>query len=262
MLYVLLSHDADWPIQGPGKNHILARQNRFTPEVIAKVKALNYNPYYNIPEIMDIEKGFGVKSTFFFRPRYEDGTPVDCYSKIMFELWRKGWEVGLHINDTSNVNTLRAEKNIIETVLQRPVYGARAHYHRIDPANLPLLSEMGIKYDSSIIHRRDVIDTQNMGYYKVGELVEFPVTLAEVFMFAPQCMNLSEKELVPTVAKAVRQARKFGFMSLVWHDCSLKMEKGRKFPEIIQFLVEQDNLRIIRCIDAYNLVINLQTNQL
>jgi hypothetical protein len=254
LLYVFLSHDVDWPIQGPGRDHVLARKDRFSPEVIEKVVRQGYNPYFMVPELMDIEAALKVKSTFFFRPKYDDGTIVDCYGSTIREALRKGWEVGWHINDASTLETLRREKQVIERVLRQPVYGTRAHYHRIDPANLPLLEQLGIKYDASIINRRDAIDVSDMGSYHIGKLLEIPVTLAEVFMFAPQYMNVPEEKIVETVAKAVDVARQVGLMSLAWHDCSLKMIKGRKFQEVLEFLVSQPRLKIVRGIDVYQIM--------
>ena len=253
VLYVFLSHDIDWPIQGPGREHVLARKDRFATDVIARVISQGYNPYYMVPELMDIEAGLGVKSTFFFRPKYDDGTAVDCYGPIMRELWRKGWEVGWHINDASAHETLRREKQAVERALRRPVYGSRAHYHRISPSDLPLLERLGLKYDASIINRRDAIDVSNMGSYRVGDLLEIPVTLAEVFMFAPQYMNLPEGKIVDAVARTVDVARGVGLMSIMWHDCSLKMVKGRKFREVLEFLVAQPNLKVVRGIDVHRL---------
>jgi len=52
--YVFLSHDIDWRRQGPPKQHIMDRKDRFEPEVIEKLST--ENPYYNIPKIMNIEE--------------------------------------------------------------------------------------------------------------------------------------------------------------------------------------------------------------
>ena len=62
MQYIFLSHDVDWRKQGPPLEHILARKDRFEPELFEKTKPEDL--YHNIPEYMEIEEEFGVRSTF------------------------------------------------------------------------------------------------------------------------------------------------------------------------------------------------------
>lgn len=63
MQYVFLSHDVDWRIQGASYDHIVSRKDRFDYEIFknAKIK----NPYYNIPEYVEMEEKYGIRSTFF-----------------------------------------------------------------------------------------------------------------------------------------------------------------------------------------------------
>ena len=61
--------------------------------------------------MMEIEEKYGVRSTFFFRPLYDDGSKVDGYSKIMSKLLSGGWEVGLHCNGTSTLQEVDGGKN-------------------------------------------------------------------------------------------------------------------------------------------------------
>ncbi|MFP3138191.1 MAG: hypothetical protein RXS42_08265, partial [Nitrososphaeria archaeon] len=53
---VVLTHDVDWPIQGPGRDHVLARRDRFDEDVVRRVIEEGYNPYYNVPDLMEIEE--------------------------------------------------------------------------------------------------------------------------------------------------------------------------------------------------------------
>ena len=58
-----MSHDVDWRKQGAPIEHIFARKERFEKETLdmARIK----NPYYNIPDIMDLEEKFGIRFNFF-----------------------------------------------------------------------------------------------------------------------------------------------------------------------------------------------------
>jgi len=57
---VVLTHDVDWPIQGPGRDHVLARRDRFDEDVVRRVIEEGYNPYYNVPDLMEIEERHGL----------------------------------------------------------------------------------------------------------------------------------------------------------------------------------------------------------
>src|SRR5579875_1507898 len=130
-MYILMSHDVDWPRSGPGIDHILARQERFDPGIIQRVKSEHFNPYHGIPYIVDIEKQFGVKSTFFFRPEYDNLESVKVYEDEMKELVKNGWEVGLHVNNAGSLSSIMREKDTLEKVLGSKVVGSRVHYLRI-----------------------------------------------------------------------------------------------------------------------------------
>jgi len=51
VLYVFLSHDVDWPRQGPSIEHIIERKERFDPIFWNEFESKNL--YYNTPEFME-----------------------------------------------------------------------------------------------------------------------------------------------------------------------------------------------------------------
>ena len=102
MQYIFLSHDVDWRRQGPPIEHVLARKDRFDPEIFEKTEPENL--YRNIPEYIELEEKFGIRSTFFFRTFYEDGN-VDDYEDDILTLQDGGWEIGLH-TDPQSVNAV------------------------------------------------------------------------------------------------------------------------------------------------------------
>ena len=98
MQYIFLSHDVDWRRQGPPVEHVLERKDRFDSEIFANTEPENL--YRNIPEYMELEERFGIRSTFFFRTLYEDGN-VDDYEDDIQTLQEAGWEIGLHTDPES-----------------------------------------------------------------------------------------------------------------------------------------------------------------
>jgi len=252
-LKVILTHDIDWPPRGPGVEHILARKERFDEKLISKVVKEGYNPYFNIADLMEIEEKYGVKSTFFFRPSYDDGTSVDAYKELIRNLINGGWEIGVHINDASTVDSIRMERDSVERIAGTMINGSRVHYLKIRLDDLSLIEETGLRYDSSVTFCRNVIDIKNMGYFNVGKLLVFPITIMDAYLFS--YMHIPEERIIEVINEAVMLAINKGLMTILWHDSSLKMRGGRMYSSIVEFLASKENIELVRGIDAYNFVV-------
>ncbi len=252
---VFMSHDVDWPRHGPGKEHILSRASRFTPDVIERVLKEGYNPYYGIPDIMEIEEKYGVRSTFFFRPYYDDGSDVCAYSDIIKELVNGGWEVGVHLNDTVTIDSILKQKEMIESLTGSKVVGARVHYLRISEHDYPKLKAAGIEYDSSLKHFKDRVDPSDMGYKVMSGVVVFPITIMDAYLFT--YMGVKESEIINVFKNAIDLAVKHRkqVMTVLWHDSSIEMIGGRMYPKVLEYLVSREEVRIARGIDLLKKVV-------
>ena len=252
MQYIFLSHDVDWRREGPSKEHLLNRKDRFSEEVIDSLN--EKNPYYNFPEYMEIEESMGVKSTFFFRTLYENGNYLD-YENEISTLIKGGWEIGLHLDPTSvnDFEKIKSEKIKLEKLTKKKIVGNRVHYLKYED-NLPqMLHDLDFKYDSSIRNSKDRIDQKEMGFSKINEIYEFPITWMDAYLFT--YMKISEYNLVPLFKKTLdfsRQLGKDNVMTLIWHDNVLKMKGGRMYPKILEFLTSQEDVEICRGIDLVN----------
>ena len=250
--YVFLSHDVDWSFDGPSKEHIFKRKDRFDQKLFDSTP---YNKlYHNFSEYMEIEDKFNVKSTFFFRTQYENGDYQD-YQKDIRDLINGGWEIGLH-TDPSSVNDV--EKINLEKLTNSKIYGNRVHYLSNDKQLPKKLSELGFIYDSSNRKTKDNISSEDMGYQKLGNIIEFPVTLMDAYLFT--YMNISEEKIVPMVEKTLNSCREldsdFNVMTILWHDNVLKMKGGRIYPKILEFLASQEDVQVCRGIDLAKKVSN------
>ena len=114
--YVFLSHDVDWNFNGPSKDHILKRKDRFDEKVLKNTPTNKI--YRNFSEYMEIEEKYGVKSTFFFRTQYENGNYID-YEDDIKKLKKSGWEIGLHTDPSSinDINRIGEEKRNLEKII-------------------------------------------------------------------------------------------------------------------------------------------------
>ena len=249
MQYIFLSHDVDWRRQGPPIEHILERKDRFEQELFEKTKPENL--YRNIPEYMEIEEKFDVRSTFFFRTLYENGDVLD-YEDDIKQLQKSDWEIGLH-TDPSSINDLdkiRLEKEKLESISGKQIIGNRVHYLNYNSGLLEKLEKLGFSYDSSLRHSKDKIDEKEMGYSRINGIIEFPVTLMDAYLFT--YMKIQEDKIISEFQKTLELGRNLSennVISVIWHDNVLKMKGGRMYKQILDFLTSQDDVEIKRGID-------------
>jgi len=254
MQYIFLSHDVDWRKQGPPLEHILARKDRFEPELFEKTKPEDL--YRNIPEYMEIEEKFGVRSTFFFRTFYENGDVLD-YKDDIKQLQKSNWEIGLHTDPSSidNLDKIRLEKEKLESITGKQIVGNRVHFLNYNPELPNKLEKLGFNYDSSLRHSKDRIDEKEMGYSRTHGIIEFPVTLMDAYLIT--CMKIREEKIISEFQKTLdigRSLSENNVISVIWHDNVLKMKGGRMYKQILEFLTSQDDVEIKRGIDLVKIL--------
>ena len=254
MQYIFLSHDVDWRRQGPPLEHILSRKDRFEAELFEKTKPEDL--YRNIPDYMEIEEKFNVRSTFFFRTFYENGDVLD-YEDDIKELQKSNWEIGLHTKPSSidYLDKIRSEKEKLESITGRKIIGNRVHFLNYNLELLNKLEKLGFSYDSSLRHSKDKIDEKEMGYSKIDGIFEFPVTLMDAYLFT--YMKIKEEKIISEFQKTLdigRHLSEDNVISVIWHDNVLKMKGGRMYRQILEFLTAQDDVKIKRGIDLVKIL--------
>ncbi|MGY5146783.1 MAG: hypothetical protein ACW9W4_02125 [Candidatus Nitrosopumilus sp. bin_7KS] len=241
--YIFLSHDVDWSFDGPSKEHILARKDRFDEKLFQKTPMNQL--YRNFEEYMVIEERFQVRSTFFFRTFYENGDFYE-YKDDIKTLMNGGWEIGLHTNPSSihDINKIKKEKINLEKITNSKIQGNRVHYLSNDKLLQKKLSELNFVYDSSNRKTKDSITIEDMGYQLIDGVIEFPVTLMDAYLFTH--MKITENEIIPIIEKTLNSCRKldsdFNIMTILWHDNVLKMKGGRMYKKILEFLSNQEDV--------------------
>jgi len=254
MQYIFLSHDVDWRRQGPPVEHVLKRKDRFDSEIFANTKLENL--YRNIPEYMELEEKFGIRSTFFFRTLYEDGN-VDDYEDDILALQKGGWEIGLHTDPQSvnDIEKIKQEKEKLESLTKKSIIGNRVHFLNYNLELPKKLNELDFLYDSSLRHSKNKIDEKEMGYSKIDKLIEFPVTLMDAYLFTH--MGINEEGIIPEFKKTLELGRSFSdqnVISVIWHDNILKMKGGRVYEKILEFLASQEDVKILPGIDLVKIL--------
>ncbi len=254
MQYIFLSHDVDWRKQGPSLEHILSRKDRFEPELFEKTKPEDL--YRNIPEYIEMEEKFDIRSTFFFRTFYENGDVLD-YEDDIKQLQKSNWEIGLHTDPSSidDLDKIRLEKEKLESITGKQIIGNRVHFLNYNSELPSKLEKLGFSYDSSLRHSKDRIDEKEMGYSRIHGIIEFPVTLMDAYLFT--YMKIQEEKIVSEFQKTLDLGRSLSennVISVLWHDNVLKMKGGRMYKQILEFLTSQDDVEIKRGIDLVKIL--------
>jgi len=254
MRALVVTHDVDWPRNGPGLSHVLARRDRFDVNVIRKATEEGFNPYYGIPIVTEIEEQLHIRSTFFFRSNYDDGSTVDGYADTIKDLMKNRWEVGLHVNDPSTIEKIILEKKSIEKVTQSPVSGSRIHYLKVANDTFSNLAKAGLKYDSSLMYSKDKIDSRNTGFTLRGGLVVFPITFMDAYLFT--YTGLTEENVAKFVLNAMDSLYTSGaqIITLLWHDSSVMMKGGRAYSNLIRQIADKPDLVFLKAIEAFEMV--------
>lgn len=169
-----VGHDVDYPevIRWVEPLRIIGRQGPRGIRTAASV-LLGQRHHWHFASWMRMEQRLNTRSAFYFTARqgsllaYALGTPdpfYDVRSKAFRDLFRiladAGFEIGLHASYHAYRSQERfaAEKRTLEEASGQTVYGNRHHYWHLDPANpeatLLLHEQIGLKYDTSLIHDR------------------------------------------------------------------------------------------------------------
>ena len=212
---------------------------------------------------MGLEEKVGIRSTFFFRTYYENGNYLDYEDEIKSLIEGK-WEIGLHMDGQSikNLDLIKKEKSNLEILTKKPIYGDRVHYLNFDNKLLSKLVQAGFNYDSTMKKYKDRTSIDDMNYGKINGIIEFPITIMDTYLFT--YMGVTEKNILDIFKEAISTAmstdnsKDIKIITLLWHDNVIKMIGGRKYKDIIEFLVSENNIEIKRGIDLVKIVDNFK----
>jgi len=79
--------------------------------------------------------------------------------------------------------------------------------------------------------------------------------LMDAYLFT--YMKIREEDLVSTFQKTLNYSRSLGdnnIITMIWHDNVLQMKGGRKYKDILEFLVSQNDVKVMRGIDVVEML--------
>lgn len=238
-----ISHDVDKISET--KKHIWKIRKRFSKVTLLKAMLGLSNPYNNFKLYAKIEKKIGVRSSFYFLTDEYDFKKINC---ALEELKKNKSELSLHGGFGTHTNPiqLQNEKQKIEELLGVKTYGIRQHFLKFEfPTTWEVQSATNFLYDTTIGFN-DKIGFKNSICFpffvidhklNILPIIEIPLIIMDAAIWSG--LKLTE-ETAPIKILEVREIIKkyHGLLSLLWHQCTLKMQGGRLYPDILKVLIE------------------------
>lgn len=221
-------------------------------------KECGNDPYWNFKKIIEIEKKYSVKSTFFFlnekgkinlfKPetwklylgRYNIKNPKIV--KIIKKLNSEGWEIGLHGSYESykNKKLLKKEKEELEMILGEPVYGIRQHHLNLDiPRTWKIQEELGFEYDASFGFR-DRIGFKGNSFFPFHPFnslfLEMPLTIMDSALFSSYNSIIDVWEECKKIIEIAE--RENAVLTILWHQRSFNKKEFLNRSKIYEDLIK------------------------
>ncbi len=195
-------------------------------------------PYWCLDKIQNIERSYGVKSTFFFlnesikfnpaRPktwkfslgRYNINSPK-IVQKIK-ELDINGNEIGVHgsVQSYNNSNLLKMEKMNLEKIIGKKINGSRQHFLRFKyPETWNIQRDLGFKYDSTFGFRNRIGFKGNIYRsfepFKDGFKI-LPIGIMDTYLFSKQkTLDDYWQDCVNVINQAQKNS---AILVIIWHN--------------------------------------------
>jgi peptidoglycan/xylan/chitin deacetylase (PgdA/CDA1 family) len=242
---------------------------------LCKIYSLKEDIFDNFDKWIEIESKYGFHSSFYFISRsiIESLISIDRRYSIkkkhlqdkIKELYRKGWEVGLHGYKNSYKN-LSHEKQLLQSVLGSDIIGLRQHYLRIRiPETWRYYEKIGIKYDTSLGFYDNVGFRAGTSYpfkpFDIENNCTIDILVIPLIIMDGSFLYWNCKDHYKTTIDKFIKLKKIvsyygGVLTLLWHqeyfnDFELPFIK-KSYIEILQILKEDNNAFVGSGIEIYN----------
>lgn len=263
---VCLTHDVD-DIYPPITHMLLSALysmttlnfNQLSKQVLWKFSKRWRSPYYNFEQIMEIEKRFDAKSTFYFLTAEQDIRRFrynieDLAGELKF-IVDSGWDVGLHVGYYSfdNLQSITKEKKRLEKVVGKEVIGCRNHYLRFKvPDTWEVLAKAGFKYDTSFGYPNSIgfrngmchpFRPFNLNSKSEIDIVEIPLTMMDTTLFG--YMKLDLVNALTMAKRMIDLVEGYnGVLTILWHNdvfsCPFREKWAKLYQSILSYCYEKD----------------------
>jgi peptidoglycan/xylan/chitin deacetylase (PgdA/CDA1 family) len=259
---IVLSHDVD-AIKAPWGYYVHHLLTDFIPT--SKCILKRKNPYNTIEKIVNIEKNYNAKSTFFFMANENDPTGKrykieDLENEIGF-LVDEGFDIGLHgsYNAYNSYDMIVKEKKRLEKVAKIKIIGYRNHYLMFKiPETFYNLEKAGFKYDSTLGYANVVGFRGGSVYPYIPKwynttILEIPMNVMDGSLFS--YMKLDLENAWKEVDRLMKITEKYGgVLTFNWHNYYFDGICWKEYEKLYLKILKEGNKRnawITSCEDLY-----------
>lgn len=263
---VCLSHDVDNiypPLLHVGLSALVCMRSLDFAELGRQVRGMRGrkgpSPYRNFGKIIELERKYGAKSTFYFLTQGKDRMRFRYHIEELAEdlklIANAGWDIGLHVaydsfNDPEKVS---AEKARLEELTGREVLGCRVHYLRFRvPDTWQVLANAGLRYDTTFGYADHVgfrngvchpFRPYNLATEQEIDIIEIPLVAMDDTIF--RYMKLNKEEAVTLIKGLVDTVQSLnGVLTLLWHNddfgCPFLTPWAQVYESVLQYCVERN----------------------
>ena len=246
---VALTHDVDrsfkWDFRTGFKNVIVSPTKKFAGLKsgilmglgdLYKIFSKKEDPHLSFKNWSSLEDQYGFKSAFYFIPLTEKSNNAydrhyinhQKISKIIQEIYSKGWEVGVHGSYDSYRNSvkLQNEKNKLEKILGDKVIGLRQHYLRFESsATWKVQYQAGFLYDTTLGYNEAIGFRAGIAFpfYPYDfetqsriPILELPLTIMDGVLFDEEQLDVNAA--TERCTKLIKTTKEYnGLVTLLWH---------------------------------------------
>lgn len=212
------------------------------------------DPFSNLLEISELDKGAGLQSVFYIMTTQEDhpknindyNTDDPAVKETLKQLLATGCEIGLHpgIYTFNDQKKLQEQKDRLENAIQQEVTRSRQHYLKYEyPDTFRILERVGIRNDSSILV--DLANEKNSEkrstyYMKDEDGKEMSISQTPLVFMDTHHMQLKDNDILKKLEQSVSSSKRDGGeIMILWHNNNIsnKREIGlyKEALEVIKY---------------------------
>jgi len=233
--------------------------------------------WFNFEDILNLEKSFGVHSTFYFLPqKTTKGGPKNAdydiihkkFQGVFKEILSNGSEIGVHGSIGTSLNADKLKDDIRKIPV--PVKGVRFHFLQYQPGlTAEVIETAGLKYDTTLGFAEHIGFRNSFCYpffsydfskQKASNVLEIPLAIMDATLYNKSYMGLTTQESKRQVINLFDEVQKFnGLVTILWHNTFFSPYKYNGWRAVYEHILEyatQHNVGIHTAENIYENVTN------
>lgn len=195
------------------KNIYLGLSGKISLEVLRKRLLSMFNNRINrIDELINFDEENGVHANYFVG--VANGLSLSYSYKraraIIETLVSRNLNVGVHGISYDKMVTMKQEHDLFSAIIGNRNFGIRNHYLRHTDNTLKWMNDIGYPYDSSIPKLENP--------WKVGDMIEFPISIMDVNILSISSNDLEAAKNVTKNLFKKAKAKNLSFFTIIYHD--------------------------------------------